>query len=50
MSLSIGAYSASKDPENEYLRLTLLPGWKALQQLRAMPAQRFGELLRGGGS
>lgn len=38
VSLSIGAYSSAKDPDNEYLKLTLLPGLKALQGLRATPA------------
>lgn len=28
VSLTVGAYSSSKDPDNEYLKLTLLPGWK----------------------
>ena len=35
MSLTIGTYSASQEPDNAYLRLTLQPGWRALQLLRA---------------
>ena len=46
MSLTMGAYSAALDPTNAYLRLTLEPGWKALQLLRRVPADRFGRLLR----
>ena len=38
VSLILGAYSSSRDPTNEYLKLTLLPGWRALQRLRAIPA------------
>lgn len=34
VSLTLGAYSSSLDPSNEYLKMTLLPGWRALQLLR----------------
>ena len=34
MSLTCGVASSSKDPSNAYLRLTLIPGWRALQGLR----------------
>lgn len=42
-SLTIGAYSSAQDPTNEYLKLTLLPGWHALQRLRATPAAALAE-------
>lgn len=47
MSLTIGSFSAAQDPENEYLRLTLAPGWRALQMMRATPAAEWEALLRG---
>ncbi len=34
VSLTVGAYSCSLDPTNEYLQLTAIPGWRALQALR----------------
>eukprot|EP00962_Isochrysis_galbana_P007643 scaffold2072_cov126-Isochrysis_galbana.AAC.5 len=40
------ARSAPQDPSNEYVKLTLLPGWLALQRLRATPAASLGALLR----
>lgn len=46
VSLTIGAYSSAQDPENEYLKLTLLPGWTALQRLRAIPAAELSQKLR----
>merc|ERR1712113_740313 len=46
MSLTLGTYSASKDPENEYLKLTLVPGWKALSALRSRPATEWTSMLR----
>ena len=46
VSLSIGAYSSAKDPTNEYLKLTLLPGLTALQRLRAIPADDLEQSLR----
>ena len=46
MSLTIGAFSSSKDPDNEYLKLTLRPGWEALKQLRATPAAALEAALR----
>lgn len=46
VSLVVGAYSSAQDPTNEYLKLTLLPGWAALQQLRAIPALELAETLR----
>ena len=46
MSLCIGTYSAAQDPTNEYLRLTLQPGWKALKELRQTPAAELTEALR----
>jgi len=48
VSLTVGAYSSSKDPDNEYLKLTLLPGWKALQQLRAVPSTEWTPRLKAG--
>jgi len=45
-SLSVGAYSSSKDPDNEYLKLTLVPGWKALQGMRSVPSPKWTELLQ----
>ena len=48
VSLCIGAYSSAKDPANEYLKLTLLPGWRALQKLRQTPAEELGRALRQG--
>ena len=47
MSLCIGAYSSAKDPTNEYLKLTLLPGLTALRNLRATPADELMRALRG---
>ena len=46
VSLVIGAFSSAQDPTNEYLKLTLLPGWTALQRLRATPAAEMAEALR----
>ncbi len=46
MSLIIGAYSASRDPENAYLRMTLQPGWEALRALRAVPNARLLHAMR----
>jgi len=46
VSLTVGAYSSSKDPDNEYLKLTLLPGWKALQQMRARSNDEWTKLLK----
>ena len=46
VSLCIGAYSSSKDPSNEYLKLTLLPGWHAMQRLRQTPAADLADILR----
>ena len=46
MSLIIGAYSASRDPENVYLRITLRPGWEALRALRAVPSARLLHAMR----
>ena len=48
MSLCIGAYSSAKDPTNEYLKLTLLPGLTALRNLRATPADELMRALRAG--
>ena len=48
MSLCIGAYSSAKDPTNEYLKLTLLPGLTALRNLRATPADELMRVLRAG--
>ena len=45
VSLIIGAYSSAQDPTNEYLKLTLLPGWTALQNLRTTPARQLTSLL-----
>ena len=49
VSLTVGAYSSAKDPGNEYLKLTQIPGWKALQDLRATPPERWTALLRDEG-
>jgi hydroxylysine kinase len=46
MSLTIGVVAAAKDPCNEYLQLTQLPGWRALQRLRATPATELSRRLR----
>ncbi len=35
MSLTLGAFSAARDPTNEYLKLTLRPGLAALVRLRS---------------
>lgn len=48
MSLSIGAYSSAKDPTNEYLKLTLIPGLTALAKLRATPADDLLQALKAG--
>ena len=48
VSLSIGAYSSARDPTNEYLKLTLLPGLKALQKLRETPADELMAALKAG--
>jgi hydroxylysine kinase len=48
VSLCVGAYSSSKDPTNEYLKLTLLPGLKALQRLRELSAEELTAALRRG--
>jgi len=48
MSLCIGAYSSAKDPTNEYLKLTLLPGLTALQRLRATPVDELLVALKSG--
>ena len=46
MSLCIGAYSSAKDPTNEYLKLTLLPGLAALKGVRAVPVDQLERTLR----
>ena len=46
MSLTLGAVSAAHDPGDAYLRLTLAPGWRALQMMRATPAAEWEALLR----
>ena len=48
MSLTLGAYSSAKDPTNEYLKLTLLPGLKALKALRALSADELLTALKAG--
>mmetsp|Transcript_31541 Transcript_31541/g.60804 ORF Transcript_31541/g.60804 Transcript_31541/m.60804 type:complete len:365 (-) Transcript_31541:227-1321(-) len=35
-SVTLGAYSHSMDPNNEYLLLTQEPGWRSLEKLRAI--------------
>lgn len=35
-SVSMGAYNYSKEPENEYLLVTAVPGWTLLRKLLAM--------------
>ena len=35
-----------QDPDNEYLRLTLRPGWAALQLLRQRASAEWTELLK----
>ena len=47
MSLTIGMFSAAQDPDNEYLRLTLRPGWRALQLMRGKATHEWSEALRG---
>ena len=46
VSLAIGAYSSAKDPTNEYLKLTLLPGLAALKGVRAVPVDQLERTLR----
>ncbi|KAL3909164.1 MAG: hypothetical protein SGPRY_009523 [Prymnesium sp.] len=46
ISLTVGAYSSSKDPHNEYLKLTLIPGWKALQKMRATSNDQWTQMLK----
>ena len=46
LSLTVGSYSAAQDPANEYLRLTLAPGWRALQRWRATPHAEWALGLR----
>ena len=46
LSLTVGSYSAAQDPSNEYLRLTLAPGWRALQRWRATPHAEWALGLR----
>jgi hydroxylysine kinase len=46
VSLALGTYSSSKDPDNEYLRLTLEPGWKALKTWRSINSTECTQLLR----
>ena len=46
MSLIIGSYSSSQDPQNLYLRITLRPGWEALRALRAVPNARLLRAMR----
>ena len=50
VSLCVGAYSSAKDPTNEYLKLTLLPGLKALRALRATPRDNLETILRRAGA
>lgn len=40
-SISMGAYSISKDPENEYLKLHALPAKKALRTLMSFDAEKL---------
>ena len=37
----MAAYSSSKEPENEYLTLTLDAGWEALEKFLAIAEQEF---------
>ena len=46
VSLTIGAYSSAMDPTNEYLKITLLPGLKALQRLRQTSADDLEAAMR----
>ena len=46
VSLTLGSYSSAQDPTNEYLKLTLLPGLKALRNLRAVPAPELTAKLK----
>jgi len=41
MSVTLGAYSFSKDPTNSYVLLYAEPGWKALSLLRSITVERF---------
>ena len=45
LSLTVGSYSAAQDPTNEYLRLTLAPGWRALQRWRATPSEEWARAI-----
>mmetsp|Transcript_28360 Transcript_28360/g.59849 ORF Transcript_28360/g.59849 Transcript_28360/m.59849 type:complete len:371 (+) Transcript_28360:39-1151(+) len=50
-SATMSAYSASKDPTNEYLLITQEPGWEALEAFMAVPEEQvtktFSEILFG---
>jgi Ser/Thr protein kinase RdoA (MazF antagonist) len=49
-SLVFGSYSASLDPTNKYLTLTLTPGWRCLRLLLSMPEAQFAALLQPEGT
>lgn len=47
-SLVFGAYSASLEPNNEYLTLTQAPGWMALRLLLSIQQENLGKWLVSG--
>eukprot|EP01034_Spumella_vulgaris_P021428 gene21428-27458_t len=46
ISISVGAYSISKEPENEYLKLHALPARKALLLLRSTESRKHEDFFR----
>jgi Ser/Thr protein kinase RdoA (MazF antagonist) len=46
-SVTMGAYSYSKNPQNEYLLVTAQPGWKLLKLLMSFTAEQI-ERFNGG--